>query len=151
MSIFVGIRFKIKVSISQWFRIQEGPLTQSVLGGIGNIAFPSRSNIGKLKSPEITHKWRPEGYRIWHLTCDTGLVTCDMWHLTHGGGWTFSNIFSFSALTVWERECREDSEQKNHWISPWINYKGVYSTAPATPSLLITCYLPLTSWRVAGL
>ena len=76
-----------------------------------------------------------------HLTCDTWNVTCDMWHDSHGGGWTFSQNFSSPALTVWDRQCLEDFEQKddsmNEWINEWTNHKGVYRTAPTTPGLLI--------------
>ena len=39
------------------------------------------------------------------------------------------------ALTVWERQCLEDSEQKNHstneWINELINDESVHRTAPA--------------------
>ena len=42
---------------------------------------------------------------IWH-------VTCDMWHMM--GGKHYLNI---SALTVWDRQRLEDSEQLNEWIT----------------------------------
>ena len=49
------------------------------------------------------------------------------------------------ALTVWERQCLEDSEQKNHstneWMNELINDESVHRTTPATPSLLKTLYI----------
>ena len=35
-----------------------------------------------------------------------------MWHMV-GGGLTFSQNFSSLALTVWDRQCLEDSQQKD--------------------------------------
>ena len=35
-------------------------------------------------------------------------MTYDTWW----GGWTFSQKFSFPALTVWDGQCLKDSEQK---------------------------------------
>ena len=82
---------------------------------------------------------------MWHLTHDTWDLTCDMWHVTHGGGWTFSGNFSSPALTVWDKQCIEDSKQKDHWLNQWmygwINYKGVYRTATASPGLLIIIWV----------
>ena len=37
---------------------------------------------------------------------------------------------------VWDRQCLEDSEQKDHLPIESINDKGVYRTAPATPDLV---------------
>ena len=55
--------------------------------------------------------------------------------------WCGMNIFSAPALTVLNRPCLEDSELNGHLINQslnqWINYKGVYRTAPATPDLLL--------------
>ena len=55
-------------------------------------------------------------------------MTLDMWH------------FSSPALTVLDRQCLEDSELKDDLINEWMNYEGVYRTAPATPVLLITAF-----------
>ena len=70
---------------------------------------------------------------MWRLTSDT-------WHVTNGGGWTFSQNFSTPARMVYDRQCLEDSEQNDHSMNQWINEsmndKGVYRTAPATPGLL---------------
>ena len=75
----------------------------------------------------------------WHVTHDTDTwhVTRYMWHVTHGGGWTFSQNFSSPALTVWDRQCLEDSELKDDSLNESVNYEGVYRTAPASPGLLI--------------
>ena len=67
---------------------------------------------------------------MWH-------VTCDMWHVTHRGRWTFSQNFRSLAHTVREWRCLEDLEEKGS-LSKWVNDKGVCRTAPATPGLLIT-------------
>ena len=52
---------------------------------------------------------------------DTQHMTCDTWHVTHGGGWTFSQNFCSSALTVWDRQGLEDSEQKDDLMNEWMN------------------------------
>ena len=68
-------------------------------------------------------------------------MTCNAWHVTHGGGWTFSQNFSFSALMLWDRQCLEDSELKgdpmNELMNDWMNDEGAYRTAPATWCLII--------------
>ena len=69
---------------------------------------------------------------MWH-------VTCDLWHVTGGGRWTFSKNFSFLAWTAWEGRFVEYLEEKAHGLTELINYKGVCRTAPATPGLLISC------------
>ena len=51
-------------------------------------------------------------------------MTCDTRHV------------SSSALTVWDRQCLEDSELKDHLMNQLMNHEGVYRTAPATPGLL---------------
>ena len=61
-----------------------------------------------------------------------------MWHVTHGGGCTFTQNFSFLALTVWDLWCCEDWEEKGELLNELINHEAVYRTAPATPGLLIT-------------
>ena len=69
---------------------------------------------------------------MWH-------VTCDMWHETCLGGWTFSQNLSSLALTVCDLWYYEDLEEKAHLMNQLINDKAVYRTAPTTPGLLITC------------
>ena len=39
---------------------------------------------------------------------------------THGGGWPFYQNFIYLALTVWERQCFEDGEEKDHLATHWI-------------------------------
>ena len=46
---------------------------------------------------------------------------CDMWHVTHGGGWTISQNVSSPALQVWNKRCLEDSELKHHSMNEWMN------------------------------
>ena len=48
-------------------------------------------------------------------------VTIDMWHMTHGLGWTFSQNVSSLALTVWDFWSFEDLEEKDHSINQQIN------------------------------
>ena len=57
--------------------------------------------------------------------------------MTHGVLWTFSQNFRSLALTVWELNCSEDLEEKQQWVSDWINDNGVDRTAPGSPGLLI--------------
>ena len=40
---------------------------------------------------------------------------------------------TISALLTWDRQCVEDSEQKNDSINESMSDEGVYRTAPATP------------------
>ena len=44
-------------------------------------------------------------------------LTGDMWHMTHGGVWIFSQNFSSLTLTVWDRQCLEDSERVKNALS----------------------------------
>ena len=69
------------------------------------------------------------------MTCDMWHVICDAWHMTCCGGWKFSQNFSSLALTICDLWYFEDLEEKADWLSDWINYKGVFRTAPATPAL----------------
>ena len=59
----------------------------------------------------------------------------DTWY-----GVTFFQNVSSLALTVWERQCFEEWEEKDHRVTCLINDKGVCKTAPATPGLLNTCH-----------
>ena len=58
---------------------------------------------------------------MWRMTCDMWHVTCDTWHMTCCRGWTFSNKFSFIALTVWDLWYLEDLGEKDHWLTRWMN------------------------------
>ena len=51
---------------------------------------------------------------MWH-------VTSDMWHVTYGRGWVFSQHFSIPPLTVWDRQCLDGFKQKGQWLNQWIN------------------------------
>ena len=51
------------------------------------------------------------------MTCDKWHVTPDMWHVTHGGGWTFSDNNSYLALTVWDLWYLEDWDEKGHGLN----------------------------------
>ena len=50
----------------------------------------------------------------WHATPDTWHVTSDTWHVTCCGGWTFSQKFSSSALTVCDLWHFEDLKEENY-------------------------------------
>ena len=41
--------------------------------------------------------------------------------VTHGGGGAFFKSFSSLALTVWDRQCLEESEQKDHQPNELLN------------------------------
>ena len=61
-------------------------------------------------------------------------MTCDTWHVTHGGGWTFSKNFSSLAHMVWEIQCKGS-------MNELMSDGGDCRTAPATPGLLIISYI----------
>ena len=75
------------------------------------------------------------------MTPDTLHMTCDMWHVTHGGGVIIISKVQLLSYYGLCRQCPEDSEQKddqlNEIIRLSVNNKGVWRTAPATPGLLI--------------
>ena len=66
----------------------------------------------------------------WHVTCNT-------WHVTYGGQWTFSQNFSSLDLTVWDLWCCEYLEEKDRLLVRSISDEAVCRTAPATPGVLI--------------
>ena len=70
---------------------------------------------------------------MWHLTRDTWHVTWDIGHMTRDTLWVL--IIPSPALTVWDWQCLEDSEQKDHLINYLFYSNGVYRTAPATQAL----------------
>ena len=94
--------------------------------------------VGPVDNRPSTNKLKKNN--TWH-------VTRYRWHMTHGGGWTFSQNFSFPALMVWDGQCLEDSEQKddrlNESMNEWIKVEGVYRTALAAPELLRNIYVLL--------
>ena len=68
---------------------------------------------------------------MWH-------VTCNKWHVTCFGRWTFSQNFSSLALTVCDLWYYEDLEEKADWLTHLWSDEAVYRKAPATPGLLNT-------------
>ena len=78
------------------------------------------------------------------MKCDIWYVTCDTWHATQDM-WTFSQNFSYLALTVWEWKrfevifTNDDllTEWMNEWMNEWMSDNGVCRTVPAKPVLLI--------------
>ena len=58
-------------------------------------------------------------------------MTCDIWL-----GVNILSKFQLPSSYGFDRQCLEDSEQKDHLINELFNYKGVYRTARATPVLL---------------
>ena len=58
--------------------------------------------------------------------------------MTYGGGEHSLKISL--ALTVWDRQCHEDSEQKDYQLTDLTNDETVFRTVPATPGLLIISY-----------
>ena len=56
-------------------------------------------------------------------------MTCDMWHVTHGGGGIFSQNFnSWKILNIKNTQSVNES----------VNDEGDFKTAPATPGLFKT-------------
>ena len=78
---------------------------------------------------------RPSPDKLNHKK-DTGNMTCDTGHVTNGEGLTFSQNCSSPAQTVWQWQCLEDSERKDHLPNELMSNGGDCRTAPATPGLL---------------
>ena len=74
---------------------------------------PSGDRPGELGVQSLSTHIQTHSLVPWHG------MTCDPWHVKHGGGWTFSPNFSSPALTVWEwdRQCLKDSELKDDLIN----------------------------------
>ena len=62
------------------------------------------------------------------------------------GGWTFSQNVSSPALTVWDRPCFEDSEQKVHLMNYWIN-QWIIKVFIEQPRLHWVCKKEKKDWR----
>ena len=73
---------------------------------------------------------------MWHVTFDT-------WHVTHSVMWTFSQNLSSLALAVRNRQCLEDSEQKDEWINQRpaipLAQRGCRFCGPPGPRVPIGC------------
>ena len=67
-------------------------------------------------SATLSKEKRKEKFDTWHMTPDTWHPAFDTRHVKHGGRWTFSQTFSFLALTVCDLWCCEDWEEKDDWI-----------------------------------
>ena len=67
---------------------------------------------------------------MWHMTCET-------WHVTVGGSWTFSHNVSSLALTVWVWRSCKDISTRDAWLTHNNNDKHVCRTALATLGLFI--------------
>ena len=63
---------------------------------------------------------------------DKNIYLSDMWHMPHGGWWTFSQNVMSLALTVWEWMCFQNFRKR---ITDLIRHRAVCRTAPATLSL----------------
>ena len=74
---------------------------------------------------------------MWHVTRDTLYVTPDTWQV--GGGEPSLKISApyFLRFGI-EGLMKIFSQIMTYWINEWVNDKGVYKTAPATPGLHIT-------------
>ena len=70
---------------------------------------------------------------MWHVTCDTWNVTRDMWHVVGVNIVSKCQLHSSYGLVVmifWSFE-----------VNKYINDKGIFKTAPATPGLSKICHL----------
>ena len=65
------------------------------------------------------------------------ILTCDMWHVTHGGG-ELSLKMSAPQILLFEIDSvlKILNENITQWMNELMNNQGVYRTAPATPGLL---------------
>ena len=60
--------------------------------------------------PTTSSKGKKNLSAMWHMILE-------MWHMTGGGGWTFSQNVRSQALTVWEWRCFEDLEENGHLLN----------------------------------
>ena len=77
---------------------------------------------------------RPSTRHLEHFVKKKKHISPDTGHVTHGGGRTFLKNLSSQAFMVWDRQCLEESEQKDDLMTYSININ--YRTAPATPGVL---------------
>ena len=114
------------------------------LEGVGPVDnIPTTNKLHYLKKQPLLKKTTKK-YNMWHWTGDTWHATHDMGHMTGGGRKTFSQNFSYLALTVWEWSFVEDICTKDDPLSVFKlivnnlnNHQGICRAAPATPGLLI--------------
>ena len=55
--------------------------------------------------------WHCSHKRPYMYTFFNQILPPDIWHVTHDGGWTFSQHFSYLALIVWDLWCLEELEE----------------------------------------
>ena len=81
-------------------------------------------------------KWLKSG--MWHLTCDTWYMTHDTRHvpLDTQGVMNFVLKFQVPIFNVLGVRKFWRYFHKDHWLTDFINNKGVCRRAPATPGLL---------------
>ena len=73
---------------------------------------------------------------MWHVTHD--MVQIDMWRMV--GGEHYLKMSAPQLLRFEMDSVLKILNKKDHLINESINYKGVYGTALATTSLLITTF-----------
>ena len=67
--------------------------------------------------PTLTH-CHPLPVTDWvHLTRGTWLLTCDTWHVTHGGEWTFSLAIWVGVVFFWHFD---DFKEKDHSTDVYV-------------------------------
>ena len=62
-----------------------------------------------------------------------------MWHVTCGRGATLSQNFSSLAFAVWDGQCLEDLEKKDHWLTHWL-LEWITKVFLEQPRLHRVCY-----------
>ena len=77
-------------------------------------------------------------YDTIHMTSDTLHVTCDMWW-----GLNISQIFSSPALTIQDRQCFEDSEQKDQSMNKRYLWNNPGYTGSVKQILHMISYKPV--------
>jgi hypothetical protein len=101
-------------SLQTWFK---GGGMLKKLDGVGPV--DNRPSTDKLH--HFVQKKEEKKRRKKIVTCDTWHVTRDTGHVTCFGGWTFSDNFSSLALTVYDSWYYEDLEEKDQSLNEWIN------------------------------
>ena len=80
-----------------------------------------------------------------------GQVTCDMWHVTGGERWFFSQNFSSQALLAWEWRFVESLKEKADSLTQLMSDQGACRTASATLGLLIRPLKKITKMMIESL
>ena len=102
---------------------------------------------------ELHHFVKKKKCDMWHVTCDMWHLTCDTWHMTlnlFGGLNIFSkfqlpNSYRLWFMILWRSGGKGSL---NEWMIELMNHEAVYRTALATPGLLITMLVLMsTLWN----